>query len=179
MEILHSQDAEFKVLFLIRSSYYLSPSLTPTSTCPLLLSHTRSLLSFLWPLAKCPFWALLSLYSFLNSVLRYIRHYLIFRTINFTSLSFFSLQNTSITSGDFFFFHFASGERWLHFSNANLLLLLYIPCTPTSSMHRLIKFPYSILTTTNVYPLTHKHVLSFSCNLLPQVSPASHLANLP
>lgn len=101
------------------------------------------------------------------------------KAINFTYCSFFSPQNISTTSADVFFFHSASGGGWLHFSNVNLLLPLYIPCTPTSSMHCLTKFLYNILTTTNVYPLTHKHVLSFSCNSLPQVSPASHLADLP
>lgn len=98
------------------------------------------------------------------------------KAINFTYCSFFSLQNISTTSGDFFFFHFASGERWLHFSNANLLLPLYIPCTPTSSMHCLIKFPYNILTTMNVYPLTHKHLSLATYSpkfLLPLILPTS------
>lgn len=45
-----------------------------------------------------------------------------------------------------------SGEEWLQFSKVNLTPLRYIPCTATSSMHCLIKFPYCILTTTGCFP---------------------------
>lgn len=101
------------------------------------------------------------------------------KLIYFTYNFFFPLQNMSTTSADLSFSHFASGKRWLQFSKANLPPFLSVPLLPHFQCIPLSNFLIAFSPQQDVFPLTHKHVLSFflvtySSNVsLPLISPRS------